>query len=361
MFCHADYDGHERIIYARDADAGLSAIIAIHSTAMGPAFGGCRMSPYATDAAALSDALRLSRGMTYKAAICGLPYGGGKSVIIGDPRTQKTEALLRAMGRFVETLAGRYIIADDVGTTLQDLTTIRLETRHTAAATTSAQQPLATTAYGVFSALRAAALHVLQRSDLSGLSIAVQGLGNVGLPLCDLLHNAGARLVVTDLDRMRVEAADACFGATAVAVDDVYDQRVDIFAPCALGAVINDQTVRRLKARIVCGGANNQLAAARHDAELAARNITYIPDYLAGAGGVIDFHQESIDDRPEAIMAAVDVIGTITRDTLVRARESGHTPAQIGEQLVRERLSRAARTSAATPTMPTSADHSVQR
>jgi len=346
MFGHPDFDGHEQIICARDVDAGLSAIIAIHSTAMGPAFGGCRMRPYPSDAAALSDALRLSRGMTYKAALCGLPYGGGKSVIIGEPETQKTDALLRAMGRLVESLGGRYIIADDVGTSLRDLAVMGAETQHTAARTVSAQQPLAPTAYGVFLAMRAAAAHVLQRADLEGMSVAVQGLGNVGFPLCELLHGAGARLVVTDLDTTRVGAAVESFGATAVDVADVYDQPVDIFAPCALGSVIDDRTVGRLRARIVCGGANNQLAAARHDVELASRNITFIPDYLAGAGGVIDFHQESIDDSPEAVMRAVEVIEALTRDILRRAQDAGRTAAQIGEQLVRERLdaARAART-----------------
>jgi leucine dehydrogenase len=285
--------------------------------------------------------------MTYKAAICGLPYGGGKSVIIGDPKTQKTEALLRAMGRLVETLRGRYIIADDVGTNLQDLAVMRLETHHTAATTVSAQQPLAVTAYGVFHALKAAALHVLQRSELEGVAVAVQGLGNVGLPLCDLLHKAGASLVVTDSDRTRVDTAVDTFGATAVTVDEVYDQQVDIFAPCALGSVINAQTVARLRTRIVCGGANNQLATAVAGVELASRNITFIPDYLAGAGGVIDFHQESIDDCPEAVMGAVEIIGALTRDIPQTAQETGRTADQIGEQLVRERLNaaRAARRS----------------
>lgn len=346
MFSHPDYDEHEQVIHARDVGAGLSTIVAIHSTAMGPAFGGCRMWPYATEAAALGDALRLSRGMTCKAALCGLPYGGGKSVIIGDPRMHRTEALLRAMGRVVEGLGGRYIIADDIGTTLQDLAVMRMETHHTAAATVAAQQTLAMTAYGVFQALKAATSHVLTRSDLEGLTVAVQGLGNVGLPLCELLDNAGARLIVTDLDRRRIDTAVERFAATAVAVDKVYDQPVDIFAPCALGAVINDETVARLKARIICGGANNQLASPRHDAELAARGITFIPDYLAGAGGVIDFHQESIDDRPEAIMAAVEAIGEITRDILRRAGATGRTPAEIAEELVRRRLQDAKRKAA---------------
>ena len=337
MFQHPEYDNHERVIFARDVKTGLSAIVAIHNTTLGPAFGGCRMWPYADTAAAVGDALRLSRSMTYKAAICGIPLGGGKTVILGDPRTEKTAVLLRAMGRIVESLDGLYVIADDVGTTLDDLVEIQRETRHTAARTDQSRHPLPVTAFGVFSAINAAAQLVLQ-ADLKGLTVAVQGLGNVGFPLCDFLHRHGARLIVTDIDNQRVASAVGRFDAKAVPVDEIYDQHADVFAPCALGSVLDDVTVPRLRASIVCGGANNQLAEPRHGAMLTGRGITYVPDYLANAGGVIDYHQEGIDDSPAAVMAAVAHIAELTRDVLTRAARDGRTPLEIADRMVIERL-----------------------
>ncbi len=343
VWSHPEFDAHERVLFVDDPETGLRAIIAVHSSALGPAFGGCRMWPYASDAEALTDILRLSHGMTCKAAICDLPYGGGKSVIIGDPRRDKTPALLWAMGRAVEDLRGRYIIADDIGTTLGDLAVMREETRHTAATTAAASQPLAVTAYGVLMAIRAAVRHRLGRDDLAGLKVAVQGLGNVGMPLCGYLHRAGALLVaVADLDPARVAQAEAAFGARPVAAEAIYDTDVELFAPCALGGVLSDATIPRLKAAIVCGGANNQLAERRHAATLAARGTTYVPDYVANAGGVIDFHQERIDDRPEAVLRAVGRIERITAEILEAAARSGRTPLQVADELVTARL-RAAR------------------
>ena len=300
MFSHPDYDGHEALLFTKDAASGLRALIAIHDTTLGPAFGGCRMYPYASEQHAMTDVLRLSRGMTYKAAICELPYGGGKSVMIADPRRDKTPALLHAMGRIIEGLGGRYITADDVGTTLADLIIMREVTCHTAGATAAAQQALPATAFGVFEALRAAAEVCLGRSDLEGLRVAVQGLGNVGMPLCGYLSAAGAALVVSDLDGNRCAQAAATYGATLAAPEEIHAQHVDVFVPAALGAVLNDATIPCLRCRVVCGGANNQLAEARHDAALAVRGIVFVPDYLANAGGVIDFHQETIDDQPDA-------------------------------------------------------------
>ena len=337
MFEHPEFEDHERVVFACDRDSGLKAIIAVHSTALGPAFGGCRMWPYADEAQALADVLRLSRGMTHKAAICSLPYGGGKAVIIGDPR-DKTPALLRAMARAVEELRGRYIIADDIGTTLEDLAVMREVTRHTAAATAGAQQPLAVTAYGVLMAIGAAVEHRLGAAGLAGLRVAVPGLGNVGFPLCGYLQDEGAELVVTDLDPVRVARAESAFGAATVGPEAIYEQAADVFAPCALGGVLNDDTIPRLRATIVCGGANNQLALGRHDAALAARGILYVPDYVANAGGVIDFHQERVDDRPEAVLRAVRRIREITADLLARAAATGRTPLEIADALVAERL-----------------------
>ena len=343
MFSHPEFDGHERVVYVNDAASGLRAIVAIHSTSLGPAFGGCRMWPYANDAEALTDALRLAKGMTYKAAICDLPYGGGKSVILadpkgGDPKREKTPALLRAMGRAVESMGGRYIIADDVGTTLDDLAVMRAETRHTAAATPSAKQPLPVTAWGVFNALCAGARHVFGRDGFEGLTVAVQGLGHVGYPLCKFLHDNGARLAVSDLDPQRVKQAQAEFAAAPAEPEAIYAAAADIFSPCALGGVLNDATIPRLTAKLVCGGANNQLAEARHGPALARRGVCYVPDYLANAGGVIDFHQESVDDSPDAVMRAVARIGGIAAEVLEEAKRAGLAPLEAADAIVGRRL-----------------------
>jgi leucine dehydrogenase len=343
VFGHRDFDGHERVVFGHDAATGLKAIIALHSTALGPAFGGCRMYPYANESQALTDVLRLSRGMTYKAAICGLPYGGGKSVIIADPRRDKTPALLHAMGRLIESLDGRYITADDVGTTLADLAAMREVTKHTAGATQASQEPLAVTAYGVLMAIEATAQHYHRQSDLKGLRFAVQGLGNVGFPLCGLLRERGAALVVTDVDPARSAKAEAELGAEVVAPEAIYEQQADVLAPCALGAILNDRTIPRLAVRVVVGGANNQLAEPRHDAMLADRGIAFVPDYLANAGGVIDFYQESIDDSPEAVLRSVERIRGITAEVLARSAASGDTPLQVADLIVRERIHNAGR------------------
>jgi leucine dehydrogenase len=338
MFSHPDFDGHERVVFASDAAAGLRAIVAIHSTRRGPAFGGCRMWPYADEDEALVDVLRLSRAMTAKCAIVDVPYGGGKSVILADPRRDKTEALLSAMGRLVDSLQGRYVIADDVGTTLADLAVMRRETRHTAAATESAMAPLPVTAHGVLAAIDAAARSVLGADGVRGLTVAVQGLGNVGGPLCRLLHEGGARLIVGDLDAARVADAVRLYGATAMLAVDIYGAQADIFAPCALGGVLNPATIPLLKASVVCGGANNQLVTPADAEALAARGIVYVPDYLVGAGGVIDFHQEGIDDRPEAVLSAVARIGPITADILREAKAGGLTPLAVADGIVAGRL-----------------------
>lgn len=340
MFDHPEFDGHEQVVHACDAASGLRGIVAIHSTALGPAFGGCRIYPYADAGAALRDALRLSRAMTSKCAIAEVPYGGGKSVILADPRRDKGEALLRAFGRLVESLGGRYIAADDVGTSLADLAVVRRETQHTAGTTASAMAPLPVTAYGVLSAITAAARVALGADSLAGLRIAVQGLGNVGGPLCQLLHAAGARLIVSDLDAARTVEAIRRYGASLADASEIYAAPADILAPCALGGVLNGSTIPLIRARLVCGGANNQLAT-RADADaLAARGIVYVPDYLVGAGGVIDFAQERIDDRPEAVLAAVARIGTITSQVLSEAVASGLTPLAVADARVQQRLHR---------------------
>src|SRR5436309_1556108 len=342
MLSHTDYDGHEAHVFGQEAASGLRALIAIHNTTLCIAFGGCRIYPYAGEQQAMTDVLRLSRGMTYKAAICELPYGGGKSVIIADPRRDKTAALLRAMGHIIESLGGRYITADDVGTTLADLVIMRGVTRHTAGATTAAQQALPATAFGVFEALRAAVEVYFGRSDLEGLRVAVQGLGNVGMPLCGYLSVAGAALVVSDLDANRCAQAAATYGATVAAPEEIHTQHVDVFAPAVLGAVLNDATIPWLRCRVVCGGTNNQLAEVRHAAALAVRGIVFVPDYLANAGGGIDFHQDTIDDQPDAVLASVARIGAITRDVLRCAAATGATPLSVADGIVRARIIRRA-------------------
>ncbi len=271
MFTHPEYDGHEAVLHAHDPATGLKAIVALHNTRLGPAFGGCRMYPYADPAQALTDALRLSRGMTYKAAICELPYGGGKSVVLADPRRDKTPELLRAMGRVIEGQGGRYITADDVGTTLADLAVMREVTRHTAGATPAAQEPLAVTAYGVLMAIEAAVRHYYQRPRLRrACASPCRGWAMSAIPCASICAPGVPRWwSATSTPARTAKAADE-LQAEVVGPEAIYDQPVDVFAPCALGAVLNDRTIPRLRVRLVCGGANNQLAEMQHDAMLAA-------------------------------------------------------------------------------------------
>jgi leucine dehydrogenase len=292
VFEDRDFDGHEQVVFAHDPETGLRGIIAIHNTSRGPALGGCRFWNYAAEQEAVRDVLRLSRGMTYKNAMAGLPLGGGKSVIIGDASKIKTPALMTAMGRAVDRLGGRYIIAEDVGTTVEDMEAIRLATSHVAGVATGGGDPSPLTAYGVFQGIRAAVEHRLGRRDLEGIKVAVQGLGHVGEHLCRHLAESGARLFVTDIRPENVERIVARHGAVPVRPDEIYGLDVDVYAPCALGATINDETVPRLKAAIVAGAANNQLAEDRHGAELARRGILYAPDYVINAGGVINILYE---------------------------------------------------------------------
>jgi leucine dehydrogenase len=272
------------------------------------------MWPYADDAAALDDVLRLSRGMTYKAALAGLSLGGGKAVIIGDARRHKSEALLLAMGRFVESLGGRYHTAEDVGTTVRDMDVLRRETAFAHGVSDGSGNPSPATAYGVFVGIRAAVRHRLGRDDLGGVVVAVQGLGNVGFRLAEYLAEAGARLIVADLDAGSARRAVEAFAAEAVAPERIHAVAADVFAPCALGAVIDDATIPELGARIVAGAANNQLAEARHGAALKARGILYAPDYVINAGGLIDVASEGPGYDQETVLRRVEGI----RDTLGR-------------------------------------------
>jgi leucine dehydrogenase len=279
---------HEQVFSCLDEAIGYHGLIAIHSTALGPAVGGTRFWSYASEDDAVTDALRLARGMSYKNAFAGIPFGGGKSIIIGDHHRVDRELIFRAHGRFVETLGGRYITAEDVGTSTSDMEYVRQETRHVAGLADRSGDPSPVTAHGVFKAIQASAKFRWGSDRLAGRRVALQGCGNVGYYLAKELSDAGARLVATDMNQDRLRRVGEEFDAVAVPPDEIYGVDADIFAPCALGGIINDQTIPRLKAEIVAGAANNQLLEARHGLALEERGILYAPDYVANAGGIIN-------------------------------------------------------------------------
>jgi leucine dehydrogenase len=283
---------HEQVSLWYDPDSAYRGIIAIHNTALGRALGGTRFWDYTNDAQALNDVLRLSRGMTYKAAIAGLNLGGGKSVILGDNKTARREGVFRSHGRHVESLKGRYITAEDVNTSPADMDWIHQETEHVVGLKDKSGNPSPVTAYGVYRGMKACAKFVWGKDDLSGKTVTLQGCGSVGYFLAELLAQEGAKLIVTDIDADKVKKIVADFKATAVAPDAIYGRQADIFAPCALGAVIDDKTIPQLKVKIVAGGANNQLAEARHGDVLAERGIVYAPDYAINGGGLINVNAE---------------------------------------------------------------------
>ena len=289
-------DDHEQVVFCRNKEAGLRAIIAIHNTALGPALGGTRMWNYKSEEEALIDVLRLSRGMTYKAAVAGLNLGGGKAVIIGDSKTQKTEEMFRAFGAYVNSLNGQYITAEDVGTTVKDMEYVFMETPYVTgipAAFGGSGDPSPYTAHGVFMAIKASVKEKLQSDTLSGLRVNVQGLGNVGRHLVEFLVQEGAHVSVADIDADKVKALTKKLPELRVlASDEIVTSECDVLAPCALGAVINDQTIDQLKCKIVCGGANNQLAEARHGEALRELGILYAPDFVANAGGLMNVFVE---------------------------------------------------------------------
>ena len=339
FFAHPEFDGHSQVVFCNDRESGLRAIIALHDLTRGPALGGCRMWAYEDEEAALTDALRLSRGMTYKSALAELPYGGGKSVILGDPKRDKSPALFRAMGRFVESLGGRYIVAEDVGISVPDVETMAQETAHVAGVTAGgAGDPSPATAYGVFVGIQAAVAERLGRGDLAGVRIAVQGLGHVGEDLIRRLAAAGAKLVLADLDVERAKQLAEELGGSAVAAEAILDAEVEVFAPCALGGVIDDAALERLKASIVAGSANNQLAEARHAQALRDRGILYAPDYLINAGGIINISHEGPGyDRVKAF-AHVARIGDTLRQIFREAETRDCTTAEAADRIAERRF-----------------------
>ncbi len=283
---------HEEVVFYNDPDVGLNAIIAVHDTTLGPSLGGVRMWPYASEDEALEDVLRLSRGMTYKSAIAGLALGGGKAVIIADPRKDKSEALLRSFGRFVDSLEGRYIAAEDVGTSVEDLVVIARETEFAAGLPGRSGDPSPITAFGVYRGILASVQHKFGAPTVRGLKIAVQGLGHVGQLVCERLASDGAELIVADIDTARVSEVVTRCHATPASAATIHACDVDIYAPCALGAVINDQSIPQIRAAIVAGAANNQLAEDRHGLALRDRGILYAPDYVINGGGIINISYE---------------------------------------------------------------------
>lgn len=298
VFSSLDYDQHENVVFYNDAESGLRAIIAIHNTQLGPAMGGCRMYPYASEQAAVLDVLRLSRGMTYKAALAGVSLGGGKSVIIGNPETDKSKALFEAMGRFIESLSGRYVAGQDMGIAGQDLTQMATQTSHVWGGVDLLDEhgnartgdPSPATALGVFYGIKAAVKSKLRRNDLVGVKVAIQGLGSVGFQLARHLHEAGVRLWVSDINsEQELKAVDE-LGAQRVNGEEIFALDVDVFSPCAMGGIINDLTIPQLKVRIVAGAANNQLLESRHGKDLLQKDILYAPDYVINAGGLIDLY-----------------------------------------------------------------------
>lgn len=333
-------EGHEQVTYFYDEATGLKAIIAIHSTVLGPALGGCRVWPYESEEAALYDVLRLSKGMTYKNAAMGLNLGGGKAVIIADPREDKTTELFEAFGRAVERLGGKYITAEDVGTEPEDMVAVRKHTSHVAGLPETSGDPSPVTALGVFSGLKAALKHATGSDDLTGKKVAIQGLGAVGMSLAERLHAEGAELIVTDIAQKRIDQAVNDFGARAVLSDDIYDVDADVLAPCALGAVVNDDTLPRLKVKVIAGSANNQLAESRHADMLRERGIVYAPDFIINGGGVINVASELEPggyDRERAF-AMVETIADKVTAALQLADELGISADAAAVKIADERL-----------------------
>lgn len=342
VFTSPHFDNHENVVFCRDDASGLKAIIAIHNTNLGGALGGCRMWDYTTEEEAVTDALRLSRGMTYKNALAGLPWGGGKSVIIGDARTEKTAEMFEALGRFVDRLNGSYRIAEDVGTSPEDMENIAKHTKHVVGTAKDGGDPSPGTAYGVFKGIQATVLERLGKNSLQDVRVALQGLGHVGYDVAQQLHAAGAKLCVTDIYDDSIRKAQAELGATAVNPDAIYDQDVDVYVPCALGATLNDDTISRLKAKVVAGAANNQLEEARHGEMLKEKEILYAPDYVLNAGGVIYLYHQLEGSSREVAMDHVGKIGDTLREIYAKARAANLQPYEAADKLAEEKFSKAA-------------------
>lgn len=336
LFTHSEFDNHTFVHLISDEATGLRAIVAVHNDVLGPGLGGLRMFDYASDADALTDVLRLSRGMTYKNALAGIPYGGGKAVIMGDPKSDKSPAMMKSLGRALDRLGGHYITAEDVGTTVADMDTVRSQTPFARGTTNGVGDPSPFTAKGVRHAIHGGVKSRFQRDDVSGIKVAIQGLGNVGYALAEMLHKDGAQLIVTDMDSTVLEKANQQLNAEIVELDKIYEVECDVFAPCAMGASINDDTISKLTSRVVCGAANNQLARPEHGKALHDLGILYVPDFVANAGGVINIALEGTASFDE-IMTRVDGIRGTVDEILGRAVD-GLLPIDVAETLAIERI-----------------------
>ena len=333
----------EQFVVIDDPESGAKGVIAIHSTSLGPAAGGCRFWNYADQDALATDALRLARGMTYKNAIAGLPFGGGKAVLQRPEGAFDRAAMFRAFGRAVEKLGGQYVTAEDVGTTIADMRAIAEETRHVAGLDKkpgfAGGDPSPWTALGIFKSMQAAS-RVSLGSDVRGLTVALQGTGNVGSHLAELLHEAGAKLVLADADAARAEALAAKLGGRVVAPADILAAEAEIFAPCALGAVLNDKTIPVLRARLICGGANNQLATEQDGARLAERGIAYAPDYVVNAGGIINVVAEYLGETEDQVGGRIDLIAERLGEILATAESEGRPSHVVADEMAQKLVAR---------------------
>jgi leucine dehydrogenase len=347
VFTNPAFDNHERVLFCHDEACGLCAIIAIHSTALGPAAGGTRLWTYASDDDALYDVLRLSQGMSYKNAMAGLKFGGGKAVIMKTPGFSGSDALFERFGEFVDTLGGDYITAEDVGMSVQIMDTVARRTRYVSGLTLQSGRaggdPSPKTAYGIYCGIEAAAKAGLQRDDLDGIRIAVQGVGNVGYNLCKLLHAAGATLLVADLDEARVDRACGEFGASRVSSAEILHADVDVLAPCAMGAILHEESIPGIEARIIAGGANNQLRGPEDGQRLADAGILYAPDYVINAGGVISITCEYLGDMDdEGVTDLVAQIGPRLARIFEEAARTGEPTNVIADRQARKIIANAA-------------------
>jgi leucine dehydrogenase len=341
IFKYLEQYDYEQVVFCQDKQSGLKAIIAIHDTTLGPALGGTRMWTYESEEAAIIDALRLAKGMTYKNAAAGLNLGGGKTVIIGDPRKDKSEELFRAFGRYIQGLNGRYITAEDVGTTVADMDLIHEETDYVTGispAFGSSGNPSPVTAYGVYVGMKAAAKEAFGTDSLEGKIVAIQGVGNVAYTLCKYLHEEGAQLIVTDINKEAVQRAVEDFGARAVDPNEIYGVECGIYAPCALGATINDDTIPQLKAKVIAGSANNQLKDTRHGDLIHEMGIVYAPDYVINAGGVINVADELYGYNHERAIKKVDQIYASIEKVIAISKRDGIPTYVAADRMAEERI-----------------------
>jgi len=343
VFSDLEQYGHEQVSYFHDKASGLKAIIGVHSTVLGPALGGCRMWKYADEQAAIRDVLRLSRGMTYKAAVAGLNLGGGKAVIMADSHTQKTTEMLKAFGRAVEAMGGRYITAEDVGMSVADIDLISTQTKYAVGGSNEggSGDPSVMTAFGVFQGMKAALKHAGLGENLDGMRVVIQGAGNVGYHLASYLNAAGAKLMVADIYPAQMERLVSEFQAEIIAPDKVYSTECEVFAPCALGAILNSQTIPQLKCKVVAGSANNQLDSESDGYDLFSRGIVYAPDYAINSGGVINVAAELDGYNHANVVAKVTRVYNTIADILDRSKAQAVPPHKAADEIAELRLAQA--------------------